>query len=123
MISLNRARQVAPWFLALTIVVLSVVPPDFRPVTGTPHVFEHLLIFLLTGFAFGSAYPHRTLSQMCGLVLFSGAIELIQLWIPGRHAREIDFATDAAAACIGIGLAFLLAQTRSASLKFVRRDR
>ena len=34
----------------------------------------------------------------------SGAIEIAQLWVPGRHARLIDFLVDTTAACIGIGL-------------------
>jgi len=35
-------------------------------------------------------------------VLFAGAIELAQLFVPGRHAGLGDFIVDALAACIGL---------------------
>jgi len=35
-------------------------------------------------------------------VLFAGAIELAQLFVPGRHARLSDFTVDALAARIGL---------------------
>jgi VanZ family protein len=41
---------------------------------------------------------------------FSGAIELIQLGIPGRHARVSDFVVDALSVSIGVGIAFMLAE-------------
>jgi VanZ family protein len=37
-----------------------------------------------------------------GLVVFSAMIEILQLYIPGRHARWIDFVVDAIAAVVGI---------------------
>ena len=47
------------WLLCVIIVVLTFVPPSFRPVTGAPHDLEHLMIFLITGAAFGLGYPNR----------------------------------------------------------------
>jgi VanZ family protein len=38
-------------------------------------------------------------------VVFAAFVELIQLMIPGRHARLSDFAVDAVASCIGVALA------------------
>ena len=104
----NLSRIVA-WLLLFTIVVLSVVPPADRPVTSAPHDIEHLAIFLLTGVAFGFGYANFW-SQLCGLILFSAAIELVQLVIPGRHARPSDFIVDALSAGIGVTLAFAYAR-------------
>jgi hypothetical protein len=42
-----------------------------------------------------------------GLVIFAGAIELAQLFAPGRHARLSDFIVDASAACIGLAAALV----------------
>jgi VanZ family protein len=36
------------------------------------------------------------------LVLYTGALELLQLMIPGRHARVIDFVVDAIGVCAGL---------------------
>ena len=104
-----KASQISAWFLATAIVVLSLVPPDFRPVTGVPHALEHFAIFAVTGLAFGLAYGPRYLIPI-GLVIFAGAIEVAQLFVPGRHARLSDFIVDAFAACIGFLVSYLVAR-------------
>jgi VanZ family protein len=106
---LSRA---AAWLLALAIVLLSVVPPSIRPTVAPSyalaHVLEHLLAFLAIGLAFGVAYPRRGWTLTGALVAFTGAIEVVQLWVPGRHARISDFLLDATALCIGMGLSRIL---------------
>ena len=99
---MRRLSQIAASLLVIGISLVSLVPPSLRPVTGTPHNFEHLAIFLLTGIAFAIGYPRRHFRQSIGLVIFSGLIEIMQLWVPGRHARLSDFIVDASAACIGV---------------------
>jgi VanZ family protein len=106
---MRRLFQFAAWLLILAIVVLSVVPAENRPVTSAPHDFEHAAIFLGTGLAFGLGY-RRHLFQIIGLIAFSAAIEIVQLVIPGRHARVSDFVVDAVSVSLGVGLALLIAQ-------------
>jgi VanZ family protein len=105
---LRRVFQVVAWLLVLSIIVLSLVPPTHRPVTNTSQGFEHLSIFLAMGLAFGLGYQRRFWFLTLALVMFSGGIELAQLWVPGRHARPSDFLLDATASCVGIGLSFLI---------------
>jgi VanZ family protein len=105
---MRRIYQVAAWLLLLAIVVLSVVPPDDRPLTPAPHDFEHMLIFLLTGMVFGLGYAGRHVIQVFGLVAFAAIIELIQLAIPGRHSRLSDFLVDALSVAIGVGFAIVI---------------
>jgi VanZ family protein len=94
------------------IIVLTIVPPLLRPVTGTPHNVEHLAIFLVTGAAFGLGYPRRE-SILCTLaILFSAMLEVAQLLIPGRHATFSDFLVDILSACAGIAAASLLGSAR-----------
>jgi VanZ family protein len=100
--------RVAAWLLLIVITVLSIVPPGYRPVTPAPHDVEHLSPFVAAGLAFGLGYERRHLWQGFALVAFSAAIELIQLAIPGRHARLSDFLVDAVGACLGVGLAALI---------------
>jgi hypothetical protein len=106
---MRRLFQFAAWLLILAIVVLSVIPAENRPVTPASHDFEHAAIFLATGLAFGLGY-RRHLVQIMGLMAFCAAIELIQLVIPGRHARASDFVVDAVSVSLGVGLALLFAQ-------------
>jgi VanZ family protein len=101
---MRRIFQIAGWLLASAITILSLVPPQYRLVTAASHNLEHLAIFLFVGTAFGAGYPDRPWAVAIGLASFSGAIEIVQLWTPGRHARLIDFLVDTTAAWIGIGL-------------------
>jgi VanZ family protein len=73
-----------------------------RPITAVPHKLEHIAIFSLWGIAFSLCYRINLFYQIMGAVLFAGAIEIAQYWIPGRHARISDFVIDAAAACASI---------------------
>jgi VanZ family protein len=109
----KRLFQTAAWLLLLAIIVLSVVPPEDRPVTPAPRDIEHLGIFLLTGLAFGLGYERRHFVQALCLIIFSAAIELVQLLIPGRHAKLGDFVVDALSTVIGVGLAALIPKARN----------
>jgi VanZ family protein len=94
----------AAWFLVVLIVILSLVPPSYRLVTGAGHNLEHFLIFLSTGLAFGIGSANRWWILVTGLLTFAAAVELAQSLVPGRHARMSDFIINAAGACIGIAL-------------------
>jgi VanZ family protein len=103
--SINFLRAVG-WILLIGIVVMTVVPPALRVVTGAPHNVEHAMIFLTTGAAFGLGYQLR-ISVMCAAaVVFCACLEVVQLAVPGRHARVSDFLVDAVAACMGIAIAW-----------------
>jgi hypothetical protein len=43
----------AAWIALALILFLMFAPPALRPVSDLPHALEHLLVFLLTGVAFG----------------------------------------------------------------------
>lgn len=98
---LLKVIRIAAWALAAIIVITSVVPPQLRPETGVPHNFEHFLIFVVTGAAFGLSYDARRGLLALRLAIFSGFVEIAQLFVPGRHARLSDFMVDAVAICIG----------------------
>jgi hypothetical protein len=103
----SKTARISAWCLAATIVILSLVPPSLRPETGAPHSLEHLTIFVATGFAFGLGYKRGNFLLAILLVIFSGAIEIAQLFMPGRHARLSDFIIDTVAACIGLVMSSL----------------
>jgi VanZ family protein len=100
-----KATRIMAWLLALAILALSLVPPWMRPQTGVPHDLEHFGIFTATGFVFGLGYARRYGAVAIGLVIFAGAIETVQLFVPGRHARLSDFVVDALALLLGIAAA------------------
>ena len=99
--------QASAWILLVTIAVLSLVPPQDRPVTILPHSVEHFSIFLVAGLAFGVGYPQRRLFQFVAVLAFTAAIELAQLLVPGRHARLSDFLVDALGITVGLWIGFI----------------
>jgi VanZ family protein len=98
--------------LATAIVVLSVVPPTLRPETSLPHDVEHFAIFWATGVAFALGYSLTPLLATA-LVAFSGAVEITQMFMPGRHARLSDFIVDAIASILGLITVSLAMQMRN----------
>ena len=100
------ARIVA-WLLALAILVLSVVPARLRPETGIPHDVEHFGIFVATGFAFGLGYAGRysAIAIVIAMLIFAGAIETAQLFVPGRYALLTDFFLNTLALFYGVAAA------------------
>jgi VanZ family protein len=109
----SKLARIAAWVLTAAIIILSLVPPGLRPETSAPHSVEHLTIYAATGFAFGLGYKHRRDLMAILLVIFTGCIEIAQLFVPGRHARLSDFIIDAMAACMGLVFASLLSLARS----------
>ena len=110
---MRRIYQITGWALLVAITVLSFVPPNSRPETGAPHSLEHLALFVPTGLAFALGYAPRYFLQLFALMIFTVAVELGQMWVPGRHARLSDFLINVLGLCLGVGLGFLLGPTRS----------
>jgi FtsH-binding integral membrane protein len=88
----------------LAILALSVVPPALRPVTGIPHVVEHSVIFAIAGTALALSFTRGWPTLGIVLLVFAAFVEVIQLPIPGRHARVSDFAVDTLGAWLGLVL-------------------
>jgi VanZ family protein len=97
------------WLLAAAVTFATLGPASDRP---HAHFLgqdgEHALAFILLGVAFGLAYRGNRLLTAALAIVLTGALELAQLWAPGRHARLEDFIVDALTACAGFILAALL---------------
>ncbi len=96
------------WLLAAAVSFATLGPPELRPHSGFGQDGEHALAFVLVGLAFGLAYSRRRFAISAVAVLLIGLLELMQLWVPGRHARLEDFIVDALAASIGFALAAVI---------------
>ena len=60
-------------------------------------------------------YPRRLVLCLTLALLFAGGLELLQVLVPGRHARLVDFAVDTLGAWTGsvaaaVALVCVLAQ-------------
>ena len=113
--------RVIPWRGALALLymagVLSLSALPGRRVaawglTGYQLDLLHIPLFtgltLVTLWAIVGPRAQRAFLVFSGAVLFAGADELVQFWVPGRVASLADFARDALGIAIGIGLFELL---------------
>ncbi|MFL6817976.1 MAG: VanZ family protein [Bradyrhizobium sp.] len=96
--------RVFAWLLAAAVTFATLGPPGARPHSELGQNGEHALAFVLIGLAFGAAYSRRRLLGSAIAVVMIGVLEMLQLWVPGRHARLQDFVVDAVAACAGFAL-------------------
>ncbi len=105
------------WILLAAAVALTIVPPEFRLVTGAPSWLEHFAMFFITGSAFALGYPRSDYVLSAAAIAFTACLELLQLFAPGRHARISDFVIDALSALIGIAISSLLTRNKLMRLK------
>lgn len=102
---MNIVLRLFAWLLAAAVTFATLGPADLRPHSDLGQDGEHALAFVLLGLAFGLAYSRRRWMTAAIAVVLIGALELLQLVAPGRHARLEDFVVDALTACIGFALA------------------
>jgi VanZ family protein len=96
------------WLLLLVIVFVSLSPSALRPVSGSPVGLEHATLFALTSLVFSLGHAWRLIVCFLFLVFFAGLVEWAQMFVPGRHARFIDFSVKSLGIFIGLALAFFL---------------
>src|SRR3954468_17846888 len=97
--------RTAAWLLVVAVTFATLGPPQYRPHSPLGQDGEHALAFVLVGLAFGLAYPRRRVLTASIAVVLIGVLEVLQFWMPGRHARWEDFVVDALAACLGLATA------------------
>ena len=104
------------WLLAAAVSFATLGPPRYRPHTNLGQDLEHSLAFVLIGLAFALAYPRHRLPATVITVAMVGTLELLQLLVPGRHARLEDFVVDALATLTGFAMVSVLDVCGTAAL-------
>jgi VanZ family protein len=105
---MNLILRIVAWLLTAAVTFATLGPPQYRPHSPLGQDAEHALAFVLVGLAFGLAYQRRRAVTAGIAVVLIGVLELLQHWMPGRHARLEDFIVDALAAGAGIAMAAVL---------------
>jgi VanZ family protein len=107
----TRLTRAIAWLYAAALVFLTLGSPRYRFETALPHNVEHLVAFSISGLLFSIGYRSRLLALLAGLG-FVAALEVLQIWVAGRHARWIDFAMDALGFCFGVGVDLIVSRVR-----------
>ena len=102
-----RLTRIASFFGLAAIVVLSLVPGEWRFSTGLAKAFEHGIAYcmvaaLLTMASRGGLWPIPVLIGLAGILEFG------QFWVPGRDANVSDFFASSSGTLVGSGLAALI---------------
>src|SRR6266566_1193204 len=105
----TRLTRAIAWLYAAALVFLTLGSPRYRFETVLPHDVEHLVVL---GLLFSIGYRSRALLVPLAGVGFVAALEVLQIWVAGRHARWIDFAMDALGFCIGVGVDIIVSRVR-----------
>jgi VanZ family protein len=100
------------WLYAAALVFLTLSPPRYRVETMLSHNVEHLAAFIVSGLLFSIGYRFRPLFVTLAGLGYVAALEVLQIWVAGRHARWIDFAMDALGFCIGVGAGLVVSRVR-----------
>jgi VanZ family protein len=105
---MNIVLRLLAWALAAAVAFATLGPPSLRPHSDLGQDGEHAFAFILVGLAFGVAYSRNRLLTTAIAIVLIGALEILQFWAPGRHARLEDFVVDASAAGVGLAMAAVL---------------
>jgi len=108
----NRGLRVAAVLAIGVVVLLSVIPGHLQVRTEAPKIAEHFAAYLLAALVFMWAFgsPVRAPIVVACLVALSGALEIAQLWVPGRTAAFEDWAASSLGALAGVAAALLLSR-------------
>jgi VanZ family protein len=90
-----------------------------RPDTGFPGQIDHTIAYCGTAGLLGLGYPaaKSRFGTIVMLISLAAALEVAQLWVPGRHSQFIDFATSAVGTCLGMLAAVVAHRVTLADLR------
>ena len=111
--SLHACWKPAFWSCAVAVLVLSLLPatPEL-PTTGWDKS-NHFLGFCVLAVLGLQAYPARLIHVVTGLLIYGGAIELLQSLTSYRLGDWLDWLADAIGVMIGVAISSVTRAWRS----------
>ncbi|MTJ05090.1 MAG: VanZ family protein [Sediminimonas qiaohouensis] len=101
------ALRAATWGLAACIAVAMLMPAQTIPQPGGSDKLHHMLAFGALSVPAAMLYPGRALGVVLCVIVFGGALELIQP-LTGRFAEGADLIADGIGALAGVGIGLML---------------
>jgi VanZ family protein len=105
----ERVVVILAWLGAVAIMILSLVPGEWRPHVLEDKHWEHFDAYFTTGAAFALAYRSERSRVIVGisLSLLAAVLEFAQRWIPGRDSSPVDWTVSSLGAVAGITSVFV----------------
>lgn len=110
--SLSLLLKILAWLLLAALVVVTIGPIGWRPISPLPTQLERALALLLIGIVFALAYPRRILLVGLLLVGATALLELTQVFEPSRHGRWLDLGVKVAGGVVGLAIGTVLTRLR-----------
>lgn len=98
---MHRLAVLAAWIGLVGVAFSTLSPIELRPHVGGAN-YERLIAFALIGGLFGMAYPRHLLRVMIIVVGVAIGLEILQMIIPGRHARMFDAVVKSCGGIAGV---------------------
>lgn len=92
----------------MVVAVLSLLPSTALPPTSIGDKVEHVMAYAVLGLLGAACSERGVMRVILGLFIFGSAIEMLQIFSPGRSPDPLDVVADAAGAALGCSLAILL---------------
>jgi VanZ family protein len=109
MFPLKAAGRLAAWTCIGAIAVLSLIPGDEMIRTSVGGHIEHAVAYAGTSFLVAAAYG-RWRRVVAGLLVYAGALEMLQHFSPGRTPSVVDYLFSAIGVVLGVAALGLLAR-------------
>ena len=105
-LSLPVLLKIVAWLLLVGLVVVTVGPIEWRPISPLPVQLERATALAVIGLVFALAYPRHLLLVAILLVGATALLEFAQVLEPSRHGRWVDFAVKAFGGVVGLMIGY-----------------
>lgn len=113
--TLSRLLQISAWILLLGLVVVTIEPLQFRPISALPVQLERSLAVGIIGFVFALAYPRHLIAVALVVLGATVLLELLQLVTPTRHGRFPDAVAKLIGGVAGLAVGYVVNRIRHRS--------
>jgi VanZ family protein len=111
-VTLKLVLRIAAWALLAGLLVVTLEPNQFRPISILPVQLERGLAVGLIGFVFALAYPRHIIAVSLIVLGATVLLEALQLVTPTRHGRLADVAVKLAGGGAGLALGYIVNRLR-----------
>ena len=82
--------RIVAWAMLIGLMVVTIGPIEWRPISPLPVQVERATALALIGFVFALAYPRHIILVSIVVLGATALFEVLQLAEPSRHGRVID---------------------------------